>query len=252
MGIAIITGASTGLGAAYAKRLRDYFPEVSQIWLIARRRERLEELAADLNDVETVVLPLDLCDCSSFRVLADKLAEEKPEVDVLINNAGCGYLAELGEGEVDKQTRMTQLNVTALTAVTHIVIPYMTRGGHIINMSSIASFCPNARMTVYSSTKAYVSSFSRGLGVELKDRDIAVTAVCPGPMDTEFITKGEIKGNSPMFATLPFSDPEKVVAGALAASRAGRSVYTHKVLFKLYRVLAKVLPHGWIAPLAKC
>jgi len=252
MKVAVITGASTGLGEEFARRLKDYFPEIGQVWLIARRRERLEELAASLEGMETVVLPLDLCEKSSFDALAAKLAEEKPEVGMLINNAGCGYLGDVGSGELEKQVRMTDLNVTAMTAVTHLVIPYMTKGSRIINISSIASFCVNARMSVYSSTKAYVSSFTRGLSVELKSRGIGVTAVCPGPMDTEFITKGEIKGNSPMFATLPFSDPKKVAAGTLAASRAGRVFYTPKVLFKLYRVLAKVLPHAVVAPFAKC
>jgi len=252
MRVAIITGASTGLGEEFAKQLKGYFPEIGQVWLIARRRERLEALAAELSGMEPVVLPLDLCDKSSFDILAAKLEMEKPEVGVLINNAGCGYLAELGEGELDKQIRMTDLNVTALTAITHLVIPYMTPGSRIINISSIASFCANARMTVYSSTKAYVSSFTRGLSVELKGRGIGATAVCPGPMDTEFITRGEIKGNSQMFATLPYCDPKKVVAGTLAASKAGRVFYTPKGFYKFYRVLAKILPHSIVAPLAKC
>lgn len=250
--VAIITGASTGLGEEFAKQLKTYFPEIGQVWLIARRRERLEDLAAKLSGMETVVLPLDLCEKSSFDVLQAKLQAEKPVVGILINNAGCGYLGEVGEDDCGRQTRMTDLNVTALTAITHLTIPYMTSGSRIINVSSIASFCANARMTVYSSTKAYVSSFTRGLSVELKGKGIAVTAVCPGPMDTEFITKGEIKGNSPMFAMLPYCKPVKVVAGTLAASQAGRVFYTPGGFYKFYRVLAKLAPHGIIAPLAKC
>ena len=83
-------------------------------------------------------------------------------MSLLINNAGCGYLGNLGDGDVERQVRMTDLNVTALTAVTHMVLPHMPNGGRIINVSSIASFCPNPRMTVYSSTKAYVSAFTGG------------------------------------------------------------------------------------------
>lgn len=252
MKIAIITGASTCLGEEFAKQLKEYFPEIGQVWLIARRRERLEALATALNGVESVVLPMDLCDKSSFDALSAKLAVEKPEVGVLINNAGCGYLGDVGEGAYERQTRMTDLNVTALTAITHLVIPYMTAGSRIINISSIASFCANARMTVYSSTKAYVSSFTRGLSVELKGSGIGVTAVCPGPMDTEFITQGEIKGNSQMFATLPYCDPQKVVSGTLAASKAGKVFYTPKAFYKFYRVLAKLLPHSIVALMARC
>lgn len=252
MRIAIITGASAGLGEEFARQMGSVFPEVEQVWLIARRRERLEELAGKLEKVKAEILPLDLCDKESFAALADKLAAERPDVRLLINNAGCGYLGDVGQGEMGRQTRMTDLNVTALTAVSHIVIPYLSVGSHIINVSSIASFCVNPRMTVYSSTKAYVSSFTRGLACELKGAGIGVTAVCPGPMATEFLDIGRIKGNSKTFETLPYCDPRQVVAGTLAAARAGKVMYTPKGFYKLYRVLAKILPHALVAPLAKC
>ena len=252
MNIAIITGASAGLGEEFARRLKDYFPQVEQVWLIARRRERLEALAGKLTGLESEILPLDLCDQSSFSALADKLAAEKPQVAVLINNAGCGYLGDVGRGELVKQTTMTDLNVTALTAVTHLAIPYMAAGSRIINVSSIASFCANPRMTVYSSTKAFVSSFTRGLAYELKGRGIAVTAVCPGPMATEFLDVGNIKGNSKTFATLPYCDPKKVVAGTLAAARAGKVFYTPTGFYKFYRCVAKLLPHAIVVHMAKC
>ena len=109
MKIAIITGVSSGLGEEFARRLKDYFPQVEQVWLIARRRERLETLASKLQGFPSEVLPLDLCDKSSFSTLADKLAAEKPQVAVLINNAGCGYLGDVGQGELTKQTTMTDL-----------------------------------------------------------------------------------------------------------------------------------------------
>jgi len=253
MKTAIITGASSGLGAEFVRLLTAAFPEIESLWLIARRRERLEQLAAEyggsLKDVR--VLPLDLCDESSFKVLRFELETHKPDICLLVNNAGCGYLGNVGELDTDKQTRMTKLNVTAMTAVTSLALPYMSRGGRIINVSSIASFCPNARMTVYSSTKAYVSSFTRGLSEEQRRRGVHVTAVCPGPMDTEFLEVGGIAGNSGMFATLPYCDPEKVAAGAYAASLAGRTFYTPKLFYKFYRVLAKIIPQSLMVKLAK-
>lgn len=252
MKIAVITGASAGLGEEFALQMGEYFSDIEQVWLVARRRERLEELAKKLSGVKTEIVALDLCNQGSFAVLADKLAAEKPEVRLLINNAGCGYLGDVGQGELAKQVRMTDLNVTALTAVTHLVIPYMTSGSHIINVSSIASFCANPRMTVYSSTKAYVSSFTRGLAYELKEKNIGVTAVCPGPMATEFLEIGKIAGNSKTFETLPYCDPKQVVAGTLAAAKAGKIFYTPKTFYKLYRVLAKLLPHALMVKLAKC
>lgn len=252
MRIAIITGASSGLGVQFTRQLRRYFPEIEQVWLVARRRERLEELAGSLPGLDCQVLALDLRDQGSFAVLADKLAAERPEVGLLINNAGCGYLSDVGKGPLEPQLTMTELNVTALTAITHLALPYMGPGSRIILVSSIASFCANARLTVYSSTKAYVSSFARGLSLELKGSGIGVTAVCPGPMATEFVSVGRITGNSPRFEALPYCQPEKVVAGTLAAARAGRVFYTPTAFYKLYRVLAKLLPHGLVARLARC
>lgn len=242
MKTAIITGASAGLGVEFVRQLEGAFPEVECVWLIARSEQKMQEAAKALRRVQAKIIPLDLCDEGSFAQLEQLLAAEKPEVTLLVNNAGCGYLGNVGEGELAVQQRMVDLNVRALTAVTHLVLPYVAQGGRIINLSSIASFCPNPRMTVYSSTKAYVSSFNRGLSVELKPRGITVTAVCPGPMATEFLDVGGIAGNSKTFDILPYCDPAKVVAGAYKAAKAGRAVHTPRGFFKFYRVLAKIVP----------
>ena len=242
MKIAIVTGASAGLGEELLKQAVMRFPSVEEFWLIARNREKLEALAASLPERRFRVLPLDLCREDSFEALREELAQEKPDLRLLVNNAGCGYLANIGEGPLGDQTRMVDLNVRAMTAVTHLCLPYMKTGARIINISSIASFCPNPRMTVYSSTKAYVSSFSRGLSEEVKARGIVVTAVCPGPMDTSFLTAGHIKGRSKTFETLPYCKPAAVAEGAVRAAIRGQAVYTPRAFFKFYRVVAKLLP----------
>ena len=250
MKTAIITGASAGMGQEFARHALTIFPDIECFWLIARREGRLEELAAKLAGKKVVCMALDLCDGQSFDVLAEKLRDDKPEIELLINNAGCGYLGNVGETPTDWQTRMTKLNVTALTAVTSLCVPYLARGGHIVNVSSIASFCPNPRMTVYSSTKAYVSAFSRGIREELRSKGVTVTAVCPGPMDTEFIHLGEIKGRSKTFDILPYCDPSSVAEGTLLAARAGRAFYTPKAFYKFYRFLAKVTPQALMVKFA--
>ena len=196
-------------------------------------------------------LSMDLCDTMNFMALQEKLSAQQPEVVLLVNNAGCGYLGNIGEVDTASQTRMIDLNLRALTAVTNITVPFMAPGGCILNVSSIASFCPNPRMTVYSSTKAYVSSFTVGLAEELKPKGITVTAVCPGPMKTEFLDVGNITGNSKMFATLPYCDQVRVAGGALRAARAGRTIYTPKLFYKFYRLLAKVTPVKLMVKLAK-
>ncbi|MBQ6808956.1 MAG: SDR family NAD(P)-dependent oxidoreductase [Firmicutes bacterium] len=251
MKTAIITGASAGLGQELARQSAQLFPEVEEYWLIARREDKLQETAALLPGKRIRLLPLDLCEPDSFSRLKQCLAEEKPEVALLINNAGCGFLNLVGEGPLAESTRVIDLNLRALTAVSHLCLPYMQRGGRIVNLSSIASFCPTPRMTVYSASKFYVSAFSRGLHEELRPRGITVTAVCSGPMDTEFIALGRIKGQSPMFDLLPFCEPKQVAKGALLAARRGRPVYTPKFFYKLYRLLAKLLPQALMVKFAR-
>jgi len=251
MRTAIITGASTGLGREFVRQLADVFPEVECYWLIARRADRLEEVAATLPDKKVECLSMDLCDPMSFVALQEKLVSQQPEIALLINNAGCGYLGNIGEVDTASQTRMVDLNVRALTAVTNIVVPFMGPGSCVLNVSSIASFCPNPRMTVYSSTKAYVSSFTVGLAEELKPKGITATAVCSGPMKTEFLDLGNITGNSKTFETLPYCDQVQVAGGALRAARAGRTIYTPRLFYKTYRALAKVLPVKLMVKFAK-
>jgi len=250
MKVAVITGASAGLGLEFLRYLSEYFPEIEECWLIARNREKLEAAAQGL-DRPARIIPLDLTRDESYDELSRIAQEVKPDVGLLINNAGCGYLGNVGEGELGQQTRTVDLNLKGLTATTHIFVPYMTKGSRIINVSSIASFCPNPRMTVYSASKAYVTAFSLGIGEELKERGITSTAVCSGPMDTEFIYLGGIKGQSPMFEILPYCDPAKVAKGGLRAAKRGRSVYTPRAFYKFYRVLAKILPVKLMIKFAK-
>ncbi|MCQ2451905.1 MAG: SDR family NAD(P)-dependent oxidoreductase [Oscillospiraceae bacterium] len=250
MSVALVTGASSGLGRELAKQLCTHFPQVDEIWLLARRAERLEEVKAGLPaSLQIFCLPLDLSGSEGWKSLADALAYRKPEVSLLINCAGVGRMDNLAESDIATQVNMVNLNVAGLTAVTTEVLPYMQKGGRILNLSSIASFCPNPRMTVYSATKAYVSFFSRGLGDELRDSGIKVTAVCPGPMDTEFLPIAAI--DSPTFDRLPHLAPEQVAAGALKASAKGKAVYTPGGFFKFFRVVAKLVPQRFMIYLTR-
>lgn len=242
MRTAIITGASAGLGLEYIRQIRDHFPQITCYWLVARHPQRRE--LPEIPGVKLQPVALDLTAPESIDCLRQRLSEEQPQVELLIGCAGCGYLGSFEESDLKEQLRMVDLNVRALTAVTRTVLPYMPNGSRIIHISSIASFVPTPGMTIYSATKAYVSAFSRGLHEELKPRKISVTAVCPGPMDTEFLSIGRIKGNSKTFDTLPYCDPKKVVRGSLKAAGKGRAVYTPRLLYKLYRVLGSLIPHA--------
>jgi short-subunit dehydrogenase len=251
MEIAVLTRASAGLGKAFFEAYLQSGTKVDEIWLIARRKERLEALAAT-TDQKVRVLPLDLVNEDSIGTLRNLLETEKPQVKALINNAGFGKMGYVYDLSPEEQGAMVDLNCRALTALSALFTPYMQRGGYIVNVCSIASFVPNPRMTVYSSTKAYVMSFSRGLREEMKQKGVNVLALCPGPMSTEFLPIAGIgAGDSKTFDTLPYADPAKVAKAALKHAAKGHAVYTPKLLFKVYRILARIIPHRILMKVSK-
>ena len=231
MKTAVITGASSGLGREFVRQFYSVFPEIERVWLIARRTDRLQKLAEQLGEkgISTLTLPLDLCDTMSFTAYQEHLVEEQPEIALLVNNAGCGYLGNIGEIDTVSQTRMIDLNLRALTAITNLSVPYMDKGSRILNVSSIASFCPTPRMTVYSATKAYVSAYT---------------------MATEFLSVGHVVDSRP-FELLPYCDQVQVAGGALRAARAGQTIYTPRLFYKFYRLLAKLTPAKLMVKLTK-
>ncbi len=246
MSMAVITGASSGLGMDYALEVYRQHPEIEEIVLIARRRERLEALAEKLPGRKVTILSLDLTKAECRAQIAQFLAERGQEVRLLINNAGFGWMGNVGEGDPEMQANMVSLNCGALTALCALTLPHMKKGGVIVNVCSIAAFVPTPRMTVYCSTKAYVLSFSKALREETKKQGINVLAVCPAPMDTEFLSVAGISGNSKMFDMLPRVKSSEVAKKSLRKAFAGRAVYTNRVMYKLYRVLGKLLPHNWL------
>ncbi len=251
MNIAVITGASSGLGEKYALEVDKNRPDIEEIWLIARRENKLQELAKKLNK-PTKILSLDITNKENLETYTKALTEQKVNIKLLINNAGFGKIGNIDEISPEDNGGMVRLNCEALTVFTALTLPFMKEKSEIINICSIASFVPNSRMAVYSSTKAYVMSFSRAIRRELKPRKINCLAVCPGPMDTEFLgVAGIKKGVSHTFDTLPRVKPDVVAKKSLKASKRGKSVYTNRAFYKFYRVLAKLLPHNFLMELAK-
>ena len=249
---AVITGASSGLGREFAHAIKERCPDIESFWLIARRRERLLDLAKELGEDKCFVLAIDLTSKDGLNEYRQALKDTVPEVKYLINNAGFGKLDLFENIPAEDCADQVSLNCTALTAITRDTLPYMQKNSEIINIASIASFASNIRMAVYSSTKAYVLSLSRALREELKPRKINVLAVCPGPMDTEFLPIANIEeGTSKMFDTLPRANPGAVAKASLKYSAKGKAVYTPKLLFKVYRVLSKILPVSLVMKLAK-
>jgi len=246
MSMAIITGASSGLGKEYVKAVYRQHPEIEELVLIARRRERLEELGRELTGRRVTILALDLTRPESRAEIAAFLKKRLADVRILINNAGFGWMGEVAQSDCELQAGMVSLNCGALTAMCALTLPYMNKGSVIVNVCSIAAFVPTPRMSVYCSTKAYVFSFSKSLREETKKSGVNVLAVCPAPMDTEFLDIAGISGKSRLFDRLPHVKANEVADKSLKKAFKGRAVYTNGLLYKLYRVLGKLLPHNWL------
>lgn len=184
MKIAVITGASSGIGRELVRALDAEYP-FDEIWVIARREERLEELKECCrNRIRPVVL--DLLADGSVAAYRGMLETEKPEISLLVNAAGSGVFGPFEEKELDKLLDSLRLNAEVLTAMCHVSLPYMKEGSSIVNVGSNSSWQPVPYQSVYGASKSYVLSFSRAIGRELRKRGVHVMCVCPGWIKTEF------------------------------------------------------------------
>lgn len=244
---AVITGASSGLGKEYVNAIISQFPTVDAFWLVARRKDLLREIAEAHPDKTIAAISLDLGKEENITLFEQLLKENSPEIKVLVNNAGYGRCEDFFSSNRAAQTGMVDLNCRGLMAVTRLCLPYMLDDSLVLNVASIAAFAPTPRMSVYSATKAYVLALSKALHDELRPRGIKVTAVCPGPMDTDFWHVANVpEGKSRLIDKLPRVSPKDVAAGSLRAAKRGKIVYTKGIWYKLYRLAAKLLPHGFI------
>ena len=181
---------------------------------------------------------MDMTDDSDMKAFADCLKENNPDIKLLVNCAGYGKIGRFDEIDIYEQTGMIDLNCKALTLFTGICLPYVSTHSRIINAASAAAFSPQPGFNVYAATKAYVLSFSRALNAELRSRKVTVTAICPGPVDTEFF---DIAGSKGM--KLKCSDPAKVVTKAIKDAALGNEISVYGVTMKVAEAAAKILPH---------
>lgn len=249
-GIAIVTGASSGLGVCYVDAVTKLFPDIDELWLIARRETRLREVAAQHPDKRCVIIPLDMADMNSYAAFGERLSKEKPRIQVLINDAGMMGGAPFEEMELEHMLRIIDLNCKGATAITKVCLPYIVDGGTILEVSSTSAFVPNTNQIVYCASKSYLSALCLGLREELKHRRINVCAVCPGLMLTEMV-----KGDGSIQLTagqkrLPQIVPAIAAVKSLRAASRGQAVYTTGIFYKCYRLLAKLMPHTWLVKVA--
>lgn len=243
--IAIITGASAGMGKEFVKQVADRYPKLDEIWAIARRKDKLEELAKECK-AHVRIMPLDLTQNNDVRILTNALELAKPNVKLLVNCAGCGKVGNFELSSYDEQIRMIHLNCQALTAITYLVLPYMNDCSRIVNLASVAAFLPQPQFAVYAATKSYVLSFSRALQYEIKDRRVSVTAVCPGPVDTEFFDLADPEQKGFAYKKFFMAKAPRVVKKALDDVAYGREISIYGFPMKAVFLLTKILPHHLI------
>ena len=242
--VAVITGANSGIGKEFAKLLSQY-EDLEEIWAFARNKERLNELKTTLGE-KVRPFSMDLTARDNLNAIKTLLAAEKPNVRYLVNCAGFAKFGDYGATDEAVSLNMIDLNIAALVGITLICLPYMREGAHVINMSSQASFQPVPYQNLYSSTKVFVKNYTRALNVELKERGINATAVCPGWMNTRLIERA-YTGAAKATNEFPFiTEPYPVAEKALKDAEANKDISVYSPMIKLSHLLSKLLPHRFV------
>lgn len=251
MRIAVITGASSGLGREFARLVDQTEKDIDEIWLIARREEKLGEAAAELSH-GSKILPMDLTLPESIDALEAALAEVRPQVGLFINCAGFAKIGNYEKVSRADSDRMIDLNCRAAVDATLALLPYMQAGDRIMEICSCASFQPLQHMNLYAASKAFLYRYTRALRMELLPRGIIVTAVCPWWVKgTEFISVAQDNPANPDVTAavkgFPAAGrPDRTAKRALRHSRIGLAVSTPGIMSFLHRLFTKIIPAKWM------
>jgi len=254
--IIIVTGASSGLGREFALQL-SRTRDADEIWLVARRKDKLAALAAELaNDragrkMSPRVIEADLSGHPGIGAFGKILEAERANcgpdglfIDTLVNNAGFGTYGTFADTALERQLEMIDLNVTTLTGLCHLALPLMGRGSLLVNVASLASYTALGNFAVYGATKAFVLSFSTAIAAEVADRGIFVETVCPGPVDTEF---ANVASNGARERVVDGKDPARVVAHCLRCATNGRRTAIMAPKWKFKAFMSRFIGRYWFA-----
>lgn len=246
MNIAIVTGASSGMGREFVLQLGQYV-NVDEIWAIARRQEALESLKEQVS-VPVRPISLDLTDSASFARMEQLLAEEKPNVRLLVNAAGFGKFGTFDRISAEDECKMIDLNCKALVMMTRLCVPYMAPGSHILELDSLSAFQPVPYITTYGATKAFVLSYSRAVNRELKPRGIRVMAMNPGWVRTEFFNRAfqSNEGNEVQYFNRLYEAKDCVATGLKDLYRRKKDYSVHGFRIRMQVRLVKLLPHSLV------
>jgi len=240
MKIAVITGASTGMGREFLLEL-DKAYEYDEIWAIARSEDKLRELDA-LTRATVRPLPLDLTKEESFAAVEQLLKQERPHISLLLNCSGYGKFGAYDAVSLEDDLGMIDLNVKALVRMTRLCLPYMEKGSKLLNLDSLSAFQSVPYLNTYAATKAFVLSYSRGLYAELRPHGIHVMAICPGWVQTPFFDRAKTKDTDAVtYYNIVFT-PEQIVRTALKDLKKGKKLSIHHPRIRLQVLGVKLLP----------
>lgn len=238
--IGIVTGASSGMGRDFAIEIAKNF-DIDELWIIARRKERLIKLAKYIYEnyaVNVVVIPADLTNYSSIQKIQDRLENIKPNIKILVNASGYGLSGKSDQINRKLQENMIILDCLSLFSITRMCTDFMSKGSGIIQIASAAGFCPQPFLAIYSASKAFVLNYSLAIAQELKERDIKVSVVCPGPVETEFFDVVEKKSNGINIYKKMFMKKSKyVVNKSIAGYINGRKLIVPGFFMKILAVI---------------
>ena len=244
MNIAIVTGASSGMGREFVLQLSGYV-KVDEIWVIARREDALEALKEQVS-VRVRPIALDLCMEESFDAVAKLLDAEKPNIKLLVNAAGFGKFGAYHKVSLRDESRMIDLNCKALVLMTRLCIPYMKKGSHILQLDSLSAFQPVPYITTYGASKAFVLSYSRAMNRELKGSGIRMMAMNPAWVRTEFFDHAfqTNSGNEVQYFNYIYEAKDCVATGLRDLYRSKKDYSIHGLPVKLQVLGVKLMPHG--------
>lgn len=238
--IAIVTGASSGLGKEFFKLL-SVKKGLDEIWIISRNEEKLKKIQKRYGE-KIVVYPMDLSSLENIKAFGKNPSLKNCNIRYLINNAGFAKFCSYDDISIDESINMIDLNISGVVAMGLVCIPHMKKGSHILNIASQASFQPLPYQNIYSSTKAFVRNYTRALNVELREKGITATAVCPGWMKTGLYDRGIIDAKK---ATTNFTNmvtPDVVAKKALTDAARGKDMSVYSTYVKTCHAIAKLLP----------
>ena len=244
MNIAIVTGASSGMGREFVLQLGN-FVSVDEIWVIARRQAALDSLKAECaTPIRTVAL--DLINSESFAQFGALLEEEKPNIKLLVNAAGFGKMGDFRKVNPIDDCHMLDLNCKALVMMTRLVLPYMQRGSHILQLDSLSAFQPVPYLATYGATKSFVLSYSRAINQELKKDGIRVMSMNPGWVKTEFFNHAcQTNGNEVQYFNHLYEAKDVVATGLKDLYKTKKDYSVHGFPIKCQVLLVKCIPH-WL------